>query len=58
MADFMQDAFLEHEKGRAAYGHAIEEAKQQSARLRAAGQDRPLHWEGWKDAHGALARIP
>jgi aminopeptidase N len=58
MADFMQDAFLEQEKGHAAYVHAMEEARQQLEKLRAAGQDRPLHWEGWKDAQGALGRIP
>ncbi len=58
MADFMQDAFLEQEEGHAAYVHAMDEARQQLEKLRAAGQDRPLHWEGWQDAHGALGRIP
>lgn len=58
MADFMEDAFLEQEKGRASYVHAMSEARQQLEKLRAAGQDRPLHWEGWTDAQGALGRIP
>jgi aminopeptidase N len=58
MADFMQDAFLEQEKGRAEYVQVMEETKQQLEKLRAAGQDRPLHWEGWKDAHGALGKVP
>jgi aminopeptidase N len=58
MADFMEDAFLEQEKGRTGYVHAMDEARQQLEKLRAAGQDRPLHWEGWRDAQGALGRIP
>jgi aminopeptidase N len=58
MADFMEDAFLEQEKGHVAYVHAMDQARQQLEKLRAAGQDRPLHWEGWKDAQGALGRIP
>jgi aminopeptidase N len=58
MADFMEDAFLEQEKGRAAYLHAMDEASQELKKLHAAGQDRPLHWQGWKDAQGALGRIP
>jgi aminopeptidase N len=58
MADFMEDAFLEQERGRTGYVHAMDEARQQLEKLRAAGQDRPLHWEGWRDAQSALGRIP
>ena len=58
IADFMTDAYLEQHQGRAAYDHEIAAAKERMDKLRAEGQDRPLHWEGWKDAHGALGRIP
>ncbi len=58
MADFMTDAYLEQHQGRAAYDHEIVAAKERMDKLRAAGQDRPLHWEGWKDAHDALGQIP
>jgi aminopeptidase N len=58
MADFMEDAYLERLKGRAAYDQQITAAKEQLERLRAERKDRPLHWEGWKDAQGALGRIP
>jgi len=58
MADFMQDAFLEKEKGKAAYEGQIAGAKREMEELRNSGKDRPLHWDGWKDATGALGRIP
>jgi len=58
MADFMTYAYLEQRKGKAAYDQEIVATKERMDRLRAQGQDRPLHWEGWKDAHGALGRIP
>ena len=58
MADFMTDAYLEKHKGRAAYDQSIAAAKKRLEILRAQGKDRPLHWEGWKDAHEALGEIP
>jgi aminopeptidase N len=58
MADFMTDVHLEHHKGRAAYDHESAATKERMDKLRAQGQDRPLHWAGWKDAHGALGQIP
>lgn len=58
MADFMSDAYVEHHKGRAAYDEQIAAAKKRMDNLRETGQDRPLHWEGWKDSHEALGRIP
>lgn len=58
MADFMTNAYLEQHLGRAAYDREIVATRERMDKLRAEGQDRPLHWEGWKDAHGALGRIP
>jgi aminopeptidase N len=58
IADFMMDAYLENRKGRVAYDQAISATRKLMNELLAQGQDRPLHWEGWKDAHGALGRIP
>ena len=58
MADFMQDAFLEQEKGRTAYDEEMAKAGRELRELQASGNDRPLHWDGWQDAHGALGRLP
>ncbi|MGB7437725.1 MAG: M1 family aminopeptidase [Candidatus Acidiferrum sp.] len=58
MADFMEYAFLEQQEGPTAYQQKMDDARQELKQLQAAGQDRPLHWDGWKDAHGALGRIP
>ena len=58
MADFMSDVYVEHHKGRAAYDEQIAAAKKRMDNLREKGQDRPLHWEDWKDAHEALGQIP
>ena len=58
MAEFMSDAYLEQHKGKAAYDAQIAELTQEMSVLRERGGDRPLHWEGWKDAHEALGRIP
>jgi aminopeptidase N len=58
MADFVKDAYLEQYKGRAAYDQEIAAAKERLEKLRREGKDRPLHWEGWKDAHEALGQIP
>jgi aminopeptidase N len=58
MADFMTDAYLEQHQGRAAYDREIAAKRQRMDKLRAEGKDRPLHWEGWKDAHSALGQLP
>jgi aminopeptidase N len=58
MADFMTDAYLEQHQGRAAYDRAIAAKRERMDKLRAEGKDRPLHWEGWKDAHDALGQLP
>jgi aminopeptidase N len=58
MADFMTDAYLEQHQGRAAYDRAIAAKRERMNKLRAEGKDRPLHWEGWKDAHEALGPLP
>jgi aminopeptidase N len=58
MADFMSYAYLEHHLGRAAYDQQIVATKKRMDTLREQGRDRPLHWDGWKDSHEALGRIP
>ncbi len=58
MAEFMTDAYLEQHKRRAAYDEQIAAAQSRMDKLRAEGRDRPLHWEGWKDAHEALGPLP
>jgi aminopeptidase N len=58
MAEFMSNAYLEEAKGKAAYERQIAELAKEFDDLRKQGQDRPLHWEGWKDAQEALGRIP
>lgn len=58
MAEFMADAYLEQHKGRVAYDAQIAELTRGMSVLRERGGDRPLHWEGWKDAHEALGTIP
>jgi aminopeptidase N len=58
MAEFMADAYLEQHKGRAAYDAQIAELTRGMSVLRERGRDRPLHWQGWKDAHEALGVIP
>jgi len=57
-AEFMSDAYIEKQLGRAAYEEQIAELQDHLNKLRAAGKDRPLHWEKWKDAHEALGPIP
>ena len=58
MAAFMAAACLEKHQGKAAYEQKIAENQARLAELREQGKDRPLHWEGWKDAHEALGAIP
>lgn len=58
LADFMEYAFLEQQDGRAAYQQKLDAAKQELQQLQGSGHDRPLHWDGWKDAQNALGRIP
>jgi aminopeptidase N len=57
MADFMTDAYLEEHQGRAAYDRDIATKQERMDKIRAEGKDRPLHWEGWKDAHDALGQL-
>ena len=58
MAEFMTDVYLEQHKGKSAYDQQIAAAQSRMDKLRAEGRDRPLHWEGWKDAHEALGPLP
>jgi len=58
MAEFMSAAYLEKHQEKAAYEQKIAENRARLAELREQGKDRPLHWEGWKDAHDALGAIP
>lgn len=58
LAEFMSDAYIEKHQGRAAYEKQIAELKERMQKLREEGKDRPLHWDGWKDAREALGEIP
>jgi aminopeptidase N len=58
MAEFMSDVYLEEHQGKPAYERQMAENESRLKELRENGKDRPLHWEGWKDAHEALGPIP
>ena len=58
MAEFMADAFVERHQGRRAYEQRMAKLHQRMTALQKEGKDRPLHWEGWKDAHEALGPVP
>src|SRR5713101_2838853 len=58
IAEFMSLVYLEHHRSREAYTERMAKLKTQMDDLRAAGSDRPLHWEKWKDAHEALGPLP
>lgn len=58
ITEFMTAAFVEHHQGRAAYDAKIRTLESEMAKLRAEGKDRPLHWEKWTDAVGALGPVP
>jgi len=58
MAEFMADAFVERHQGRRAYDQRMNKLHQRMAALQKEGKDRPLRWDGWKDAHEALGPIP
>jgi aminopeptidase N len=58
MAEFMADAFIERHQGRRAYEQRMAKLHQRMAALQKEGKDRPLHWDGWKDAHEARGPIP
>ncbi|MGH9646208.1 MAG: M1 family aminopeptidase, partial [Bryobacteraceae bacterium] len=51
LAEFMADAYLEEHQGKAAYLKQIAATKERMRELREKGMDRPLHWDGWRDAH-------
>lgn len=58
MADFMADAFLEHQYGREAYARAGERHRQIYLDTIKAGKDRALYFPAWKkpeDASGPIA---
>jgi aminopeptidase N len=58
MAEFMSDAYLEVHQGKAAYDREIAREEKRFKELKEKGQDRPLHWEGWKNSREALGEIP
>ena len=58
MAEFMADAFIERHQGRRAYEQRMAKLHQRMLALQKEGKDRPLHWDGWKDAHEALGPVP
>lgn len=57
-AEYASLLYLEQVQGREAFLRAIEGLETQLAELRAKGPERPLHFEGWKDATDALGRWP
>lgn len=57
-AEFMADAYIEKHNGTAAYEKQMADLRERMQKLRANGEDRPLHWDGWKDAREALGAIP
>ena len=58
MAEFVADAYVSTYGGRGAYEQRMVRLRERMDAIRAAGKDRPLHWEGWKDAHEALGELP
>ena len=58
MAEFMADAFIERHQGRRAYEQRMAKLHQRMTALQKEGKDRPLHWDGWKDAREALGPVP
>ena len=58
VAEYVSLLYLEHVDGKPAFQSEIEKLRRQFAELQANGKDRPLHFEGWKDATDALGRLP
>jgi aminopeptidase N len=58
MATFVANAFVERHQGRPAYEKRMADLRERLETLRKDGKDRPLHFEGWKDAGEALGEIP
>ena len=58
MAEFIADNYIRSYAGRPQYLVRMEHLQDRMAELKAAGRDRPLHWDGWKDAHEALGELP
>jgi aminopeptidase N len=58
MATFMANAFVERHQGRPAYDKRMSDLRERMEALRKEGKDRPLHFEGWKDAQEALGEVP
>lgn len=58
MAEFIADNYIRSYAGRPAYEVRLERLRARMAELKAAGKDRPLHWDGWKDAREALGELP
>lgn len=58
VAEYVSQLYLEHVRGPEAFAAAIKRLESQMAELRKKGLDRPLHYEGWQDAAGALGELP
>jgi aminopeptidase N len=58
VAEYVSLLYLEHVRGHDAFLEEVEKLKTRFAELQSAGKDRPLHFEGWKDAADALGPLP
>ena len=58
MAEFIADNYVRSYAGRPQYLGRLQHLEDRMAELKAAGKDRPLHWDGWKDAQEALGELP
>ncbi len=58
VCEYVSLLYLEHSRGRDAFLDAIAKLRTRMDELRTAGRDRPLHFEGWKDAAEALGPLP
>jgi len=58
VAEYVSLLYLEHLRGNQPFLAAIEELNRRFAKLEANGQDRPLHFEAWKDVNEALGPLP
>jgi aminopeptidase N len=58
VCEYVSLLYLEHSRGRDAFLEAIGKLRTRMDELRTAGRDRPLHFEGWKDAADALGPLP
>ena len=58
VAEYVSLLYLEHRRGSEPFLAAVEKLKTRLTELQVNGQDRPLHFERWKDANEALGPLP